>query len=105
MSTDEIALHLPSHKPQMLQEISGAALDGLRKFAGPIGRRLLPSLRPTRAVVSESGPLRAVHLSRDKWPGGSVNKWTALVVPLKEACFLRSARPEQWGALRERVLY
>jgi len=31
-----------------------------------------PFLTVSRAL-SESGPLRAVHLSRQKWPGGLVN--------------------------------
>jgi len=36
----------------------------------------------------ESGPLRAVHLSRHKWPGGSVNKERASAV-LSESIFIQ----------------
>ena len=33
------------------------------------------------AMASESGPLRAVHLSRHKWPGGLVNQDSGRLPP------------------------
>ena len=56
--------------PTSLEKGAGVAgLGDMRLAVTRSNRRRTPLL----SFLSESGPLRAVHLSRHKWPGGLVN--------------------------------
>ena len=63
------------HRP-LLRSLPTAPLacEGVEEAEGAHRQpRAHPPLNPRRGRVKvESGPLRAVHLSRHKWPGGAV---------------------------------
>ena len=57
-----------------------------------------PTVVPHR-VLTVSGPLRAVHLSRHKWPGGLVNEDAVLSLTTP---FMARALTRQTGTFQER---
>ena len=61
----------PCHNPEShLNRIVSHNPDSIPRSAKLRGQQII-SPRPWKMI---SGPLRAVHLSRHKWPGGLVNK-------------------------------
>jgi len=59
------------HLPQVPDEDDFRRVERDKLIPGPA--QLLHRGLPTWTHEYESGPLRAVHLARHKWPGGLVN--------------------------------